>query len=164
MIRFICIVIVLFLYLVIGIPVLLIENVVGLVSKRAKDYSCLRMVQWTFRLMLKIAGVSVTVIGEENIPDEPVLYIGNHRSYFDILLTYSRCRRLTGYVAKKEMLRYPLLRDWMKNLTVSPRQKHAEGGTQNHSDCYRIYQKWNFYLHLPGGNKKYRRRTFYAAI
>ena len=30
MIRFICIVIVLFLYLVIGIPVLLIENVVGL--------------------------------------------------------------------------------------------------------------------------------------
>ena len=37
MIRFICIVIVLFLYLVIGIPVLLIENVVGLVSKRAKD-------------------------------------------------------------------------------------------------------------------------------
>ena len=116
MIRFICIVIVLFLYLVIGIPVLLIENVVGLVSKRAKDYSCLRMVQWTFRLMLKIAGVSVTVIGEENIPDEPVLYIGNHRSYFDILLTYSRCRRLTGYVAKKEMLRYPLLRDWMKNL------------------------------------------------
>ena len=114
MIRFICIVIVLFLYLVIGIPVLLIENVVGLVSKRAKDYSCLRMVQWTFRLMLKIAGVSVTVIGEENIPDEPVLYIGNHRSYFDILLTYSRCPRLTGYVAKKEMEKIPLLSTWMK--------------------------------------------------
>ena len=116
MIRFICIAILLFLYLVLGIPVLIIEYFIGLVSPKAKDYSCLRMVQWTFRLMLKIAGVKVTVIGEENIPDEPVLYIGNHRSYFDILLTYSRCRRLTGYVAKKEMLRYPLLRDWMRNL------------------------------------------------
>ena len=116
MIRFIAIAIVLFIYLIVGIPVLIVEYFVGLVNRRAKDYSCLRMVQWTFRLMLKIAGVKVTVIGEENVPDEPVLYIGNHRSYFDILLTYSRCRRLTGYVAKKEMLRYPLLRDWMKNL------------------------------------------------
>ena len=66
--------------------------------------------------MLFIAGTRITVIGEEKIPDEPVLFIGNHRSYFDILLTYSRCKRLTGYIAKKEMLRYPLLRDWMKRL------------------------------------------------
>ena len=66
--------------------------------------------------MLTAAGTKITVIGEENVPDEPVLFIGNHRSYFDILLTYSRCRRLTGYIAKKEMLRYPLLRDWMKRL------------------------------------------------
>ena len=56
------------------------------------------------------------MIGEENVPDEPVLFIGNHRSYFDILLTYSRCRRLTGYVAKKEMEKIPLLSTWMKNL------------------------------------------------
>lgn len=116
MIRMIGIVIVLLLYLIIGIPVLLIEHIIGRINKDAKDRSCLWMVQKTFRLMLKIAGVTVTVIGEENVPDEPVLYIGNHRSYFDILLTYSRCPRLTGYVAKKEMLRYPLLRDWMKNL------------------------------------------------
>ena len=32
------------------------------------------------------------------------------------LLTYSRCKRLTGYIAKKEMLSYPLLRTWMKRL------------------------------------------------
>ena len=67
--------------------------------------------------MLKVAGVRLTVIGEEHVPkDQAVLYIGNHRSYFDILLTYSRCPRLTGYVAKVEMLRYWLLRDWMKAL------------------------------------------------
>ena len=93
------------------------EWVIGKYNKKAKDYSCLRMVQTAFKLMLKVAGVRLTVIGEEHVPkDQAVLYSGNHRSYFDILLTYSRCPRLTGYVAKVEMLRYWLLRDWMKAL------------------------------------------------
>ena len=43
-------------------------------------------------------------------------YIGNHRSYFDIVLSYSRCPIRTGYIAKKEMERYPLLSNWMRYL------------------------------------------------
>ena len=117
MLRLIVIALMLFLYLLLGIPALLVEWVIGKYNKKAKDYSCLRMVQTAFKLMLKVAGVRLTVIGEEHVPkDQAVLYIGNHRSYFDILLTYSRCPRLTGYVAKVEMLRYWLLRDWMKAL------------------------------------------------
>ena len=116
MIRFLLVVLFLFLYLLLGIPVLGIEWIIGKFNKNLSDYQSLRLVQWAFNVILKISGVEVTVIGEENVPDEPVLFIGNHRSYFDILLTYSRCKRLTGYVAKKEMLRYPLLRDWMKRL------------------------------------------------
>ena len=62
------------------------------------------MVQWAFRVILFICGTKVTVIGEENVPkDQAVLYIGNHRSYFDIIITYARCPRLTGYIAKKDM-------------------------------------------------------------
>lgn len=116
MIKFICVVLFLFLYLILGIPVLGIEWIIGKFNKEKEDYQCLRMVQWAFRRILAITGVEVTVIGEERIPDEAVLFIGNHRSYFDILLTYSRCKRRTGYVAKKEMLSYPLLRTWMKRL------------------------------------------------
>ena len=82
-----------------------------------KNKSSLAIVNWAFRVCLFLAGTSVTVIGEENVPkDVPVLYIGNHRSYFDILITYIRVPRPTGYIAKKEMLRYPLLSNWMKNL------------------------------------------------
>ena len=72
-------------------------------NKRSADLAALRIVQWGFKVILKISGVEVTVIGEDRVPNEPVLYVGNHRSYFDILLTYSRCRDLTGFVAKKEM-------------------------------------------------------------
>lgn len=116
MIKFICVVLFLFLYLILGIPVLGIEWIIGKFNKEKEDYQCLRMVQWAFKRILDMTGVEVTVIGEDRIPDEAVLFIGNHRSYFDILLTYSRCKRRTGYVAKKEMLRYPLLRTWMKRL------------------------------------------------
>ena len=90
MIRFICIVIFLALYLTLTIPVLIAEWVLGKFNPRARDISSLRIVQWGFKVILKLAGVKATVIGEENVPDEPVLFIGNHRSYFDILLTYSR--------------------------------------------------------------------------
>lgn len=116
MIRFVLVALVLGAYLILGIPVMLLEKLIGRFNKKAQDYSSLRLVQGAFRLILKISGVEVTVIGEDRIPDEPVLYIGNHRSYFDILITYVRCKRLTGYVAKKEMLNYPLLRTWMKYL------------------------------------------------
>ena len=66
---------------------------------------------------MALAGVRLTVVGEEHVPkDEAVLYIGNHRSFFDIVITYSRCPGLTGYVAKDSMLRVPLLSIWMKRL------------------------------------------------
>ena len=82
-----------------------------------KNKSSLAIVNWAFRLCLFICGTKVTVINEENVPhDQAVLYVGNHRSYFDILLTYVRVPRPTGYVAKKEMERIPLLNNWMRNL------------------------------------------------
>lgn len=117
MIRFILVVLILFLYLILGIPVLLVEWVISRFHPHFRDISCLRMVQAAFKLILFVTGADIQYIGLEHIPkDQAVLYIVNHNSYFDILLTYSRCPGLTGYVAKAEMLKAPLLRDWMKRL------------------------------------------------
>ena len=114
MFRFIFVAFFLILYLILSIPVFFVEWLIGKFNPHARDISSLRIVQWGFKVILKMTGVEVTVIGEENVPDEPVLFIGNHRSFFDILLTYSRCRNLTGYVAKKEMEKVPLLSTWMR--------------------------------------------------
>ena len=104
-------------YLILSIPVLMIEWVIGKFNKHAADISQLRLVQWAFRVILFICGTKVTVIGEENVPkDQPVLYICNHKSYFDIVITYARCPRLTGYIAKDNMLKVPLLSTWMKRI------------------------------------------------
>ena len=101
-------------FLILSIPVFLVEWIIGKFNPRARDISSLRIVQWAFKVILKITGVNTLVLGEELVPDEPVLFVCNHRSFFDILLTYSRCKNLTGYVAKKEMEKVPLLSTWMR--------------------------------------------------
>ena len=117
MIRFILVCICVVGYLILSIPLLIIEWIIGKFNPYAKDISSLRIIQAVFKFILWITGVEVTVIGEENVPkDQPVLYIGNHRSFFDILLTYTRCPGLTGYVAKAEMEKIPLLSNWMRYL------------------------------------------------
>lgn len=117
MIRFILICITVVGYLILSIPLLIIEWIIGKFSPKAKDISSLRIIQAVFRFILWLTGARITYIGEENVPkDTPVLYIGNHRSFFDILLTYTRCPIRTGYVAKKEMEKIPLLSSWMRYL------------------------------------------------
>ena len=104
-------------FLIIGIPVLLIEKLISKFNHKFADFRQLRMVQWAFKVILFLSGTKVTVIGEELVPkDEPVLYIGNHRSYFDIVISYSRVPTLTGYIAKDSMKRFPLISLWMRRL------------------------------------------------
>ena len=116
MIRFILTVLFVVLFLILTLPLLLIEWVIGKFNKKAKDYSSLYIVRWAFRCVSKISGAKVTIIGKENIPDEAVLYIGNHRSIFDIVLLYSYCEHLTGFVSKKSMEKVPSLSVWMRYL------------------------------------------------
>lgn len=104
-------------YLILGIPVLIVEWIIRKFNRHAADISSLRMVQWAFRVICFICGVKLTVKGEENVPkNKAVLYVCNHRSYFDIIITYARCPGLTGYVAKNDMAKVPLLSLWMKRL------------------------------------------------
>ena len=61
------------------------------------------MIQWIFGVLLFVSGTKVKAEGLENIPkDRAVLYVGNHRSYFDIITSYRLLPGITGYVAKKE--------------------------------------------------------------
>lgn len=70
-----------------------------------------------FRLELKLSGCKVTVRGKENIPtDTPVLYVGNHRSYFDILIYHESIGTPVGFIAKKEMEKIPLLPLYMNDI------------------------------------------------
>lgn len=116
MIRFIIAATFLVLFLLFSYILFFVEWIIGKIDKKAKDYSSLRIVQWGFRVILWIGGVKITVKGKENIPDEAALFVGNHRSYFDILILYIQCERLTGFVAKDSIEKVPSLRVWMRYL------------------------------------------------
>lgn len=117
MIRFIILFIFLVLFFIVSIPILLIEWMIGKFNPAARDLSCLRIVQAALRTILFISGTKTTVIGLENIPEnEPVLFIGNHRGFFDIVISYTRMKDLTGFVSKKEIGNLPILHTWMVRL------------------------------------------------
>ena len=104
-------------FLILGLPVLGAEWLLRKVWKRGADLSTLRIVQWGLRTLEHISGPEVIVRGMEHIPtDQAVLYIGNHRSYFDIVLSYSRCPGLTGYISKDLLEKVPILRAWMRRV------------------------------------------------
>jgi len=82
-----------------------------------EDIRNLRMVQWGFRCVNAICGIKTTIIGFDNIPkDRPVLYVANHNSYFDIIISYSLCEDRTGYIAKAGIEKVPSLNIWMRRL------------------------------------------------
>jgi 1-acyl-sn-glycerol-3-phosphate acyltransferase len=116
MIRFILAIIFLIPIALIACILLPIEWVLGKCNKKAKDYSSLRFVQVIFHILLWVSGVKVTIKGKENVPEETVLYVGNHRSIFDVLILYTQCKTLTGFVAKDSVEKIPVFRNWMRNL------------------------------------------------
>lgn len=117
MIRLLFIGIFLFLYLIVFSPALIVEWIIGKFNPGAKSKSSLWLVQHAFRIILWMAGTKIEVSGRENIPDDrPVLYVGNHRSYFDIVIGYCLIKGECGFIAKKEMEKIWFLRRWMTNI------------------------------------------------
>jgi len=106
-----------FLFLLFGYILLGIFWIYRKFNQEKADLIQLRIIQRVFKIIHGLAGIKLTVIGEENVPtDEAVLYVSNHRSMADIVVTYARCPRLTGFVAKDVVNKVPALRAWMKRL------------------------------------------------
>lgn len=116
MLRITITVIVALLFFILSIPVLMVEWVIGKINPAAMEKSCLAIVKFAFRIVIFLSGCKPKIIGLENVPkDEAVLYIANHRSFFDIIITYTLVPGPTGYISKKEN-RVPILAQYMGNM------------------------------------------------
>ena len=110
----------LIIFLLVSIPVIGVELIIGLFSRKTRDVSSLCIVAWAFRVLCFISGVHLKIEGQENIPkNEAVLFVSNHRSIFDVVILYGqigKMKKLTGFVAKKEMRAAPVIGWWMQLL------------------------------------------------
>jgi 1-acyl-sn-glycerol-3-phosphate acyltransferase len=61
---------------------------------------------------IRQARVKMVVRGQENIPARNVVFIGNHQSWFDIVAMFA-CAPPTGFVAKKETMKVPILKQYI---------------------------------------------------
>jgi 1-acyl-sn-glycerol-3-phosphate acyltransferase len=114
MLRFIIDATYLGLFFLIGFVYCIILFPLGLISKKARDYLSYYNVKIAFKIIVFIAGTNVIVKGRENIPkDEAVLYVGNHRSFFDIIISGSILPPCVGYISKNEIKKFLPLSLWM---------------------------------------------------
>ena len=114
MIRLILLFIFLTIYFIVSIPIQLFELILEKFNMDARNKSSLAIVKWGLKVIGFISGVKLEVNGIDNVPDDQaVLFVGNHISFFDIIVTYPLMKRPTGYIAKKEIKKVPFLSWWM---------------------------------------------------
>lgn len=65
---------------------------------------------WGARNWLRLSGVKVKVSGREHLdPKQPYVFVANHQSYLDAAPLFAFTGRRMGMVAKKELLKAPIL-------------------------------------------------------
>jgi 1-acyl-sn-glycerol-3-phosphate acyltransferase len=68
------------------------------------------------KFTIDIIGGRVKVSGEENIPEGNCLFVANHQSDLDIPLMAAYIDKPMGFIAKKELLKVPVVSYWMKEM------------------------------------------------
>lgn len=154
MIRFILVCIVVIAYLVLTIPVLLVEWIIGKFSPMTKDISSLRMVQAIFKFILWITGAKVTVIGEENVKGSgcslcskpPELF--RHPAHLQPLSDPHRlcCQEGNGALSAALQL------DAQSLLSLS-RQRGYQAGSENDPSGRRLCEIRHFRMYFPEGTE-----------
>ena len=93
------------------------KNILSEEEKLKRDDFVFNYVSKWAENKIKLAGATVKIFGEENIPkDETVLFMSNHQSNFDIALFLACIKTKKGFVAKLELGKIPILNQWMKKI------------------------------------------------
>ncbi|WP_373898628.1 lysophospholipid acyltransferase family protein [Haloimpatiens sp. FM7315] len=96
--------------------------------------------------ILKKSQTKVEAIGLCNIPKEPCVFVCNHQAIFDGFVLISNINKLTGFIAKKEITKLPLIRSWLSAIhsvfidrnNIREGMKAINQGVQNIKDGYSL--------------------------
>jgi 1-acyl-sn-glycerol-3-phosphate acyltransferase len=69
------------------------------------------------KTLVQISGSNVKVIGEENIPLGPVVFISNHEGNFDIPVLLGYIQKPFGFISKLEVKKIPGVAQWMEAMS-----------------------------------------------
>ncbi len=115
MFRAILTIIVVVLFLIVTLPYLGIEFLLGKINPEASRARQIAVAKFMLgHVLTPLCGARMHVEGLENIPrDQRCLFVGNHASYFDIILSYRYLPQPVAYIVKQELQRIPILGTWV---------------------------------------------------
>jgi len=117
-----------------------VAGVFGIRNRQGGVYDfCTR--RWS-KLMLWASGAKLEMIGLENIPpDQPVVFVSNHQSWFDIFILGGYLPGQVRFVAKKELSKIPIFGRAMKSA------EHIFIDRQNRQAAFAAYEEASATIH-----------------
>lgn len=85
-------------------------------SQEEADEYILKKTQKLSKHILKKSKTITEVEGIENIPEEPCVFISNHQAIFDGFMLTAFINKSTGFIAKKEIKKIPLVSSWLSDM------------------------------------------------
>ncbi len=128
---------------------------------------------WGARTWLRLSGVKVLVRGREHLdPQQTYVFISNHRSYLDTATLFYYTGRRIGILAKKELLKVPILGYGMGyvNIMAIDRSNRERAIETVRAATERIRSGVSFGVFaegtrsLPGQMLRFKKGAFYMAM
>ena len=150
-----------------GIPSLLF---LGLINKKMWLYPIAR---FGAALWLKACGAKIKVTGGEHLPaDESFVFISNHRSYLDTATLFFHTGKKIGLVAKKELLKVPILGQGMHYVNIfSIDRSNPERARRSMAKARKVMEKGSSFgvfvegtRAMPGELLPFKKGAFHLAI
>ncbi len=113
-----------------------------------------KLVRFFFGTCKWMSGCKCTVIGKENIPDEPVMFVGNHRSYFDIICTHNAVKQPMGFMSKDGIKKIPIMHYYMDDIGCTYLDRHdIKSGLETINKTAEIIKSGHHMMIFPEGKR-----------
>lgn len=106
------------------------------------------------KFTMDIIGIELEVEGIENIPKEACVFISNHSSILDIPILLYTTKRNLGFIAKKEILKTPIIGYFLRNSKCVPiDRENPRAAMASINAAIRNIQEGNTMVIFPEGTR-----------
>ena len=134
----------------------IIYIVLKLVLPRRVSRSILRgIARFWAKIVILSTGSKVKVTGKENLPSSGnICFVSNHQGLFDIPLILGFSGMHTGFVAKRELFKIPVLSQWMKEIPCTfIDRRNPRKAIQTFQKSAELIKKGNPMVIFPEGTR-----------
>ena len=105
--------------------------------------------------MAKIVGLKIVIRGQENVPDEPCIFIANHQNSYDLITICRACMHGTFVIGKKSLVLIPVFGwlFWLSGCVLIDRKNSAKAADTLSSTIEKIRKRAISVWFFPEGTR-----------